>query len=440
MTVSRHSGEAKIPQGPSRKLFVYVEWDGVSRLAGVLHGFVEGDRERAELEPDARWLKRPEASACAPLLGVFPGTQSTGASMPLYGAIGDSAPDRWGRTLLRRRERREAREQGRAARVLREIDLLSGVDDEIRVGALRFREKPRGPFVGDKGTMKLPRMQSLRRLLEAVRAHEEARETHAQSDLLLVSGQLLGGSRPKASLRADDGRLLIAKFPSKGDAHDMQRWEALTLGLARDCGIEVPGFSVARVEGESILLLDRFDRDAAGRRVPVISAYGVLSAQDNEAGSHLALARVIRKIGGRPHEDTVALWRRALFAVLVTDKDNHLRNHGLVWRSTGWRLCPAYDMNPEAEPREPREALLSIDGIDNSITFPIVMEAAADFGLSRQEARDEAKRMGQVVATWRERAKRLRLPAKEIASLRGAFEHEALEAALRSGPSAKRRS
>jgi serine/threonine-protein kinase HipA len=431
MTGSRHPQEAKIPPGPDRKLFVHVDWQGAPRLAGVLHAHVEGEREWAEFEPDARWLARPEAAACAPLLGIFPGKQSTGASMPLFGAIGDSAPDRWGRTLLRRRERREARELGRTPRELREVDFLLGVDDEIRVGALRFREKPRGPFLGDKGAMRLPGVRSLPRLLGAVRAHEEARETRAQSELLLVSGQLLGGSRPKASLRADDGRLLVAKFPSRGDAHDMQRWEALTLGLARDCGIAVPDFAIARVDGESVLLLDRFDRDAAGRRIPVISAFGLLAAQDNEAGSHLALARAIRKIGGRPHEDTVALWRRALFAVLVSDKDNHLRNHGLLWHATGWRLCPAYDLNPEAEPRKPRELLLSIDGIDNSASFRIAMDAAADFGVSRDEARDEARRMGRVVATWRDRAKKLRLPKREIDTLRGAFEHDALEAVLR---------
>lgn len=431
MTVPRHSREAKIPQGPGRKLFVHVDWQGTPRLAGVLHAHVEGDRECAEFEPDARFLARPEAAACAPMLGVFPGKQNSGASMPLFGAIGDSAPDRWGRTLLRRRERREAREEGRTPRVLREADFLLGVDDEIRMGALRFRETARGPFMGDKGDKRLPRLRSLPRLLEAVRAHEEARETHAQSDLLLVSGQLLGGSRPKASLRGDDGRLLIAKFPSGGDDRDMQRWEALTLGLARDCRIAVPGFTVARIGDDSVLLLDRFDRDAEGQRVPVVSAYGLLGAQDNEAGSHLALARVLRKIGGRPHDDTVALWRRALFAVLVTDKDNHLRNHGLMWHATGWRLCPAYDMNPETEPRKPRELLLSIDGIDNSATLDIVMDVAADFGLSREDARRDAKHMADVVATWRERAKKMRLPAKEIDKMRDAFEHEALESALR---------
>jgi len=410
---------------------VHVDWQGEPHLAGILHAHVEGEREWAEFEPDPRWLARAEAAAFAPMLGVFPGRQNSGASMPLFGAIGDSAPDRWGRTLMRRYERRRARMEKRHPRVLREADFLLGVDDEIRVGCLRFREQANGAFMGDRGTKQLPRLASLPRLVEAVHAHEEGRETLAQAELLLVAGQMLGGSRPKATVRGDDGRLLVAKFASGGDAHDMQRWEALTLGLARDCGIAVPGFSIARVEGESVLLLERFDRDPAGRRIPVVSAYGLLAAQDNEAGSHLALARVIRAIGGRPHDDTVALWRRALFAVLVSDKDNHLRNHGLLYTATGWRLCPAYDVNPEAEPRKPREALLSIDGIDNSIDLAIALDVAEDFGLAAAEARREARRMAQVVATWRERAKALRLPRAQVDALAGAFEHDDLAAALR---------
>ena len=416
---------------PQRSVFVHVDWQGEPHLAGILRAHEDGEREWAEFEPDPHWLARAEAAAFAPMLGVFPGRQSSGASMPLFGAIGDSAPDRWGRTLLRRYERRRARMEKRLPRVLRETDFLLGVDDEIRVGCLRFREQASGAFRGERGTKQLPRLASLPRLVEAVHAHEEGRETLAQAELLLVAGQMLGGSRPKATVRGDDGRLLVAKFASHGDAHDMQRWEALTLGLARDCGIVVPKFSIARAEGESVLLLERFDRDAAGRRLPVVSAYGLLAAQDNEAGSHLALARVIRAIGGRPHDDTVALWRRALFAVLVSDKDNHLRNHGLIYTATGWRLCPAYDMNPEAESRKPREALLSIDGIDNSINLAIALDAAGDFGVAAAEARAEARRMAQVVATWRDRAKALRLPRGQIGALAGAFEHDDLAAALR---------
>src|SRR5438270_2175560 len=141
-----------------RKLWVYVEWQAAPREAGILHAHVEGDREWATFEPDARWMERPEAALCAPLLGLGAGPQNTGASMPLFGAIGDSAPDRWGRSLMRRYERRRAGMEKRRARILREADYILGVDDEIRVGALRFAERRGGPFMGDKGSKRLPRL------------------------------------------------------------------------------------------------------------------------------------------------------------------------------------------------------------------------------------------------------------------------------------------
>ena len=379
-----------------RRLWVYVDWQAGPRLAGVLHAFVDGDREHATFEPRDDWLARP---------------------------------DRWGRTLMRRYERRMAAGEKRAPRILREVDFLLGVNDEIRVGALRFAEREGGPFLGPT-SKPLPRLRALPRMLEAVRAHEEEHETLAQSRLLLQTGQLLGGSRPKLSMRSEDGRLLVAKFPSHGDDRDMQRWEALALGLAADCGIAVPRFGVARVAGEHVLLLERFDREGE-RRIPVVSAYGLLGAQDNEAASYVALARVVRAIGGRPRDDTRELWRRALFAVLMTDKDNHLRNHGLMLSETGWRLCPAYDLNAEAEARKPREMLLSVDGVDTSATLPIVLGAAPQFGWDADEARVEARSMAEVLTTWKARARSARLPAKEIEAMRGAFEHASMEAALR---------
>ncbi|HXS51227.1 MAG TPA: HipA domain-containing protein [Usitatibacter sp.] len=414
-----------------RKLWVHIELHGRTHPIGVLHAHLDDDFERADLELAPAWRERPDASLYAPLLGVPRGAQRTGASMPLFGALGDSAPDRWGRTLLRRFERWQAGREGRPARVLREADFLLGVHDEMRAGALRFSQRENGPFDRHGAPDRLPRHADLGRLLRAVRAHEEGRETESQRRLLIACGQLLGGSRPKASLRLADGRLVLAKFPSLGDTRDMQRWEALALALAGDCGLEVPAFSLERAGRESVLLLDRFDRTPAGQRIPFITAYGWLEAQDNEAGSYVAMARALRAIGGRPHDDIVALWRRALLTILVSDKDNHLRNHGLVLRETGWRLCPAYDINPEPEPREPRLLLLSVDGVDDTASLDIVLAAAGEFGLDAREARDEAKRIAQGVATWRERAAALGLPRKEIDAMEDAFEHRSLHAALR---------
>ena len=430
-TMARQRSRTENSPGPGAPLRVFAEWQGKPVAAGRLHPRVEGDREWAEFEPDARFLARPEARLLAPLFAVAPGPQRTGASMPLYGAVGDSAPDRWGRTLMRRFERTTAHRQARTPRVLRESDFLLGVNDEIRVGAVRFATRARGPFLGEGNGRPMPRVAGLPRLLAAVRAHEEGRESEEQVQLLLATGQLLGGSRPKATVRDDDGRLLVAKFPSHGDDRDMQRWEALALGLAADCRIRVPRHRLASVDGERVLLLERFDRDDAGGRIHVVTAYGLLGAQDNEAGSFTAVAEIVRAIGGRPRDDLEELWRRALFAVLISDKDNHLRNHGLMLCETGWRLCPAYDINAEAEPLQPRELLMSIDGVDNTASLDIALAASGAFGLELAEAKHQAREMAEVLRGWRERARRLRLPKSEIDEMRPAFDHADLERALR---------
>lgn len=415
-----------------RTLLVYVDLDGRPRLAGRLHARVAGDFEDASFEPDREWAVSPEARLCAPMLALAPLPRSSGATMPLFGAIGDSAPDRWGRTLMRRAERRKAWKEKRPARVLRETDFLLGIDDEVRAGGLRFSVRKGGPFLGNREDAALPTVRGLARLLKAVQAHESARDTDAQLRLLLVSGQLLGGSRPKSSVRDVDGRLLVAKFPSKGDGRDMQRWEALALGLAADCGIRVPQSRVAAVGGQRVLLLARFDRDAAtGRRIPFVSAMGLLAAQDNEASSYVSFAEVIRAVGGRPRDDLFELWKRAAFSVLISNKDNHQRNHGLLLEETGWRLAPAFDLNPEPQPLKPRQLIFSIDGVDDRASVAVLLDAAEKFGVSAGQARRTLRDMAGVIPGWRERAQRLRLPEEELRKMRGAFEHEDLTAAAR---------
>jgi len=418
-----------------RTLFVHVDIAGEPVLAARLHCNAEGGQENAALELDPRWLEHPLHSVYAPLLALPPGPYFTGAHMPLYGAIGDSAPDRWGRMLLRRFERSEALREGRPPRVLREWDVLLGVEDTIRSGNLRFAEKAGGPFLGRcVESTPIPPVKDLPRLARCVLAFERDTATRSQHILILQSGQLLGGSRPKATVRDADGSLLVAKFPSAPDAHDMQRWEALTLAMARDCGIVVPEFRLAFVEGERVLLLTRFDREArTGRRLPFITMLGLLNARDNKSQCYLDIAEVIRRIGARPVEDLAQLWRRALFAVLVSDKDNHLRNHGMILDATGWRIAPAYDLNPEAEKVQPRVLAISLDGVDDRSVVSPLFDHCEDFGLRLQEARTIARDMARVVARWREYAHTLRLPEREVRTLAPAFEHRSLADALHGG-------
>ena len=418
-----------------RTLYVHADVDGEAILAARLACNAEGGQENASLELDRRWLGHPMHAALAPLLVLAPGPYFTGTHMPLFGAIGDCAPDRWGRTLLRRHERDEATRERRPARVLREADLLLGVEDTIRAGNLRFSLAPGGPFEGhNDDTTPIPGLKDLPRLARAVRAFEADTATRSQRILLLQTGQLLGGSRPKATVRDADGSLLVAKFPSASDTYDMQRWEALALMLARDCGIAVPDFRLAPVEGERVLLLRRFDREPRTcRRIPFITMLGLLNARDNKSQSYLDMAEVIRRIGARPLDDLRQVWRRALFTVLISDKDNHLRNHGMVLQAGGWRIAPAYDVNAEAEPVRPRVLAISLDGVDDRALVSPLLERCADFGLALRDARTLARDMAQVVRRWRDYAQRLRLPEREVRKLTPAFEHGSLHDALRGG-------
>src|SRR5215831_3104754 len=260
-----------------RVLHVHVEMDGRTRYAGRLVERAHPEWEKAVFVADRRWADSGDAARMAPALKVPRGERARGGTAPLFGPLGDSAPDRWGRTLLRRAERRRARDEARRPRILRESDFLVGVRDELRAGNLRFSESRSGEFVGiARGARPLPTAGALPRLLAAVVAYEQDRHTDAQLELLVETGQLLGGSRPKASLRARDGRLLLAKFPSLEDGRDMQAWECLTLHLAAECGIVVPPARLVPVGKQHVLVLQRFDRDGAGRRSAFVTAMGLL--------------------------------------------------------------------------------------------------------------------------------------------------------------------
>lgn len=414
-----------------RALHVYVDIDGKPCHAGRLVATARDGVEDARLERDPAWDAGPFRHAYDPALAVTPGPHYGGGAVPLFGAIGDSAPDRWGRTLMRRCERRDAERERRPARIFTEMDFLAGVDDEIRAGNLRFAEKEGGPFAGDPGRGRIPALSHLPRLAQAVRRYEEDKATLAQARLLLSSGQLLGGSRPKATLRDADGSLMVAKFGSRDDHEDKQRWEAACLWMASDCGIAVPPFRLVSVEGERVLLLRRFDRETgAGRRIAFVSMMGLMGARDNKSLSYLKMSDVIRAIGGRPRDDLIELWRRAVFGVLISDKDNHLRNHGMVVDRTGWRLAPGYDLTPEAQPVKPRMLAISLDGVDDRASLGPLFAHCERFALAEEEARAMARAIAGKVRHWRDYAKALRLPAAQQRAMREAFEHESLEEAL----------
>jgi serine/threonine-protein kinase HipA len=413
-----------------KEVLVYLDLRGTPHLVGRLWARMRKDRESATFEYDQSWLAHPERFSLEPALKLGPGPFHTPSDKPLFGAIGDSAPDRWGRVLMRRAERRRAEREGQTPRTVREIDYLLMVDDEARQGALRFAEREGGPFLAEYGPMKIPPLIGLPRLLSA--AERVLSDTDSDEDLrlLLAPGSSLGGARPKASVRDRDGHLAIAKFPNKGDEVNTVLWEAVALTLAQKAGIPVPAWRLETVADRPVLLLRRFDREE-GTRVPFLSAMSMLDAKDNEARSYLEFVDVLRQHGAAPKEDMHALWRRIVFSILISNTDDHLRNHGFLWAGpAGWRLSPAYDLNPVPTDIKPRILTTAIDLDDSTASLKLALQVASYFELREDAAHKIAGQVGHAVAAWRREAKKLGLTPSEIDRMASAFEHEDLKTAL----------
>ena len=421
-----------------REIPVYVDLQGAPHLVGRLWARTRRDREGATFEYDRNWLTHPERFSLEPALTLGPGPFHTPSQKPLFGAIGDSAPDRWGRVLMRRPERRRAERAGQTPRTIREIDYLLLVDDETRQGGLRFAEREGGPFLAEhvqseRAVARIPPLIELPRLLSA--AEHVMSDTDGDEDLrlLLAPGSSLGGARPKASVRDRDGFLSIAKFPNRGDEVSTVLWEAVALTLAAKAGIPAPSWRLEYVDAHPVLLLRRFDRDRQGR-IPFLSAMSMLDAQDNESRSYLEFVDILRQHGAAPAEDEQALWRRIVFSILISNTDDHLRNHGFLWAgAAGWRLSPAYDLNPVPVDIKPRVLSTAIDLDDATASLDLAFSVAGYFGLDKKKARTVAAEVGQAASSWRAEAKKIGIGRAEIDRMASAFEHEDLKTALRGG-------
>jgi serine/threonine-protein kinase HipA len=416
-----------------RTVLVYIDLDGIPHLAGRLWTRARKGHQSATFEYDRTWLEFPQRFALEPALSLFPGPHHTPLDRAMFGAVGDSAPDRWGRVLMLRAERRQAKKEGRSPRTLLEADYLLRVDDETRQGALRFAEREGGPFLAALGPSRVPPLVELPRLLHASEHVATKTDTDEDLRLLLAPGSSLGGARPKASVRDRDGCLAIAKFPHKGDEFDTERWEAVALALAGKAGIAVPDWRREEVGGRSVLLLRRFDREGECR-VPFLSAMSMLGAKDNQTRSYLEIVDAIRQYGAEPNADTHALWRRVVFNVLVSNTDDHLRNHGFLYEGgRGWRLSPAYDLNPVPVEVRPRVLSVSITLDDPTASLELAMEAVEYFGLSASEAGRISGEVGMAVSQWHQEATRAGIDRAEIDRMESAFEHEDLKQSLAMG-------
>src|SRR5215472_13595462 len=412
-----------------RETFVHVDLDGKPHLVGRLWAHVRKNKESASFEYDKTWLENPVRFSLEPALQVGPGAFQTPADTPMFGAIGDSAPDRWGRALMRRAERRRAERAGTAPRSLQEIDFLLLVDDEARQGALRFAEKEGGPFLRQEGVKRIPPLVELPDLLSAAEHVVEDKDTEDDLRLLIAPGASLGGARPKACVIEKDGQLAIAKFPRRDDEINTVVWEAVALALAAKSGIPVPVSRVETVSNKPVILLRRFDREGP-QRIAFLSAMSMLGAKDRDTRSYLEIVDDLRQHGAAPKEDMEELWRRIVFSILISNTDDHLRNHGFLYAGqAGWRLSPAYDLNPVPVDIKPRILTTAINLDDNRASLPLALEAAGYFDLQSAKARKIAAEVGKVVSRWRDEAGRHGLNKREVDRMASAFEHEDLKLA-----------
>lgn len=405
-----------------RELHVYMDIDGAPVLVGRLWARERTGRESSSFTYDPAWIKRRGAFALAPTLPLVAGPFH--AAKGLHPAFSDSAPDAWGRKLMLRQERARARAAKTQPRTLFEIDFLAGVADTTRLGALRFKDANGEDFIANSGRP-VPPLIDLPKLLSATGRIERDRETDEDLLLVLAPGTSLGGARPKATVRDANGRLTVAKFPKKDDDWPVTLWEAVALKLAADAGITVPEWRLDIIAKKPVLLLHRFDRTDAGNRIPFMSAMTALDAADHgDQRSYLEILDVLRQQGSQPEADAKQLWRRIVFNMLVSNTDDHLRNHAFLKAPQGWYLSPAFDMNPCPVDVRPRVHALAIDEADPTASIETALAIAVRFGLPANEARAIAHEVAVAVGNWRSTAKAFKLTPAQIDRMASAFVHD----------------
>jgi serine/threonine-protein kinase HipA len=386
---------------------VVADWQGLGGplRMGLLSGQLVRGRETYRFSYDATWLERGHVRQLDPRLLHVSGPQFPLTKPPTFGVFLDSCPDWWGRVLLQRREAARARNERRRVRQLREWDYLLGVFDAHRLGGLRFRTDAEGPFLDDDAAQASPPWAKLREL-EALSLRLEEKGIEDEPDYLrwlsqlVAPGRSLGGARPKASVVGDDGELWIAKFPSRDDEEDVAAWEMVAHELARRAGISVAQARCERFgSAHHTFLSRRFDRQG-GERLHMASAMTHLEVSDGEAegASYLQLAEVLIRHGATPALDLEQLWRRIVFFVCISNVDDHLRNHAFMLSPTGWRLAPAYDMNPVAW----GDGLsLNISDVDNAQHLDLVCEVAPFFRVHDDRSAAIVAEVIDVVRGWR---------------------------------------
>jgi serine/threonine-protein kinase HipA len=414
------------------------------RLVGDLRYDQQGAREHAAFTYDATWLAAPEGFALEPGLPLVAGAQfhrKVAGSSVFHAAIADTEPDGWGRRVIQRdhaKRRQGARRAGKetGSAQLTAMDYLLAVDDGSRVGALRLRDEA-GVFqrATEAGRRTTPPLVELKQLLGASRAVETETETAADLAYLRGRGTSLGGLRPKCSVIDDDGYLAIAKFPSVQDERAVTKGEVLVMTLAKRAGLNVAEARLVDSDGVPVALIRRFDRGPGGGRLMYVSAATLLGVEPDgvEEHSYTGIVDALRVHGAAAQADIEELWRRIAFSILVTNVDDHLRNHGFLHAAHGlWRLAPAFDLNPFPDrARELKTWVSSETGPE--ATVEALMSVTSYFRLPLKRAKEVLREVERAVSGWKKVGRSLGLSDLELERFADAFEHPERAAAKRAG-------
>lgn len=413
-----------------KKLYVYADFDWLkeTELIGELgYESLRGSDSYSFKFAD-QWIKRHNSINLSNDLNNYIGMQYTQAGKDIFGCFADALPDRWGRTLLLRREQILAQEEKRPIRRLSFFDFLIGIDDFSRIGGFRFKESLDGEFINSDNTLRIPPLTELRELIAASKEIEKSENTNTLPEKrwiaqLIQPGSSLGGARPKANIIDLENKIYIAKFPSLKDDYDVGLWEHFSHLLAKKAGINTAETKVIPTnEKQHTLLSRRFDRTDDGKRIHFASAMTLLGLNDGDnattGNGYLDIVDFILQDCTNVESNLQELFRRAAFNICIGNSDDHFRNHGFLLSAKGWTLSPAYDMNPS---QNNHQSLL-INSRTNQADLSILLNSCEEYMQKPQVAETIITEIVKAIKDWQDIAKKLGIAKREMALFAEVFE------------------
>ena len=413
-----------------KKLYVFADFDWLkeARLVGELSYESLRGSDSYGFCYSNEWLKDYGSLFLGDDLNNYPGQQYTAPDKDIFGCFSDALPDRWGRTLINRREQILAKDEKRPVRRLSSFDYLIGIEDFSRMGGFRFKESMDGDYINASETLRIPPLTDIRELIAAGSEIEKSEEEDQLPEMrwiaqLVQPGSSLGGARPKASVLDENKNLCIAKFPSRKDDYDAGLWEHFSHLLAKKAGINAAETRVISTNDKYHTLLSRrFDRREDGKRIHFASAMTLLGLNDganaNTGNGYLDIVDFIIQNCTNVEDNLKELYRRVAFNICIGNTDDHFRNHGFLLTVKGWSLSPAYDMNPTVN--EYQSLLISTDS--NKADLSILLDGCEDYMLNRKTAENIVLEVVEAVKKWRELVARLDISEREMDMFAGVLD------------------